>query len=77
MGKMEGVRTFAGSGAAHDSCGGVSVRRRMLVCRVIVGRVGGPEEMELGLDSVGCGEDEILVLDARAVLPCFLIIYKA
>ncbi|KAI0488289.1 hypothetical protein KFK09_028117 [Dendrobium nobile] len=76
VGKMEGVRTFAGSGGAHEGCGGGSRRRGMMVCRVIVGRVGDPEEMGSGVDSVRLSEEELLVFDARAVLPCFLIIYK-
>ncbi|XP_020592886.1 uncharacterized protein LOC110033301 [Phalaenopsis equestris] len=76
VGKMEGVRTFEGSRGAHESCSCGDGRKRMLVCRVIVGRVGEPEEMGSGVDSVRYGEEEILVLDDRAVHPCFLIIYR-
>ncbi|CAN1186003.1 hypothetical protein LINPERHAP2_LOCUS37889 [Linum perenne] len=73
-----GICTYSGSGVAHDSGGGGKGRRAMLVCRVIAGRVS---KKRVGLDSVGfdsvSGDNgELLVLDSRAVLPCFLIIYK-
>ncbi|CAM8881590.1 unnamed protein product [Rhodiola kirilowii] len=53
----------------------------MIVCRVIAGRVGKrvglvSEEHRVGADSVGGEKGELLVFDYRAVLPCFLIIYK-
>ncbi|KAJ6818281.1 homeobox protein engrailed-1 [Iris pallida] len=73
-----GFRTFAGSGAAHESAsgsgGGVRGTRSMLVCRVIAGRVreGGSE----GESASGAGKGELVVFDERAVLPCFLIIYS-
>ncbi|KAG6523205.1 uncharacterized protein LOC122045070 [Zingiber officinale] len=81
QGKLKGVRTFSGSGGAH-ACGSggaaVSGRSAMLLCRVIAGRVRGeadpPNSSES--DSVSLGNDELVVLDPRAVLPCFLIIYK-
>ncbi|KAF2313063.1 hypothetical protein GH714_008997 [Hevea brasiliensis] len=38
-GKGAAICTFSGSGAAHESAGGGSGRRAMLVCRVIAGRV--------------------------------------
>lgn len=74
--------TFPGSGRAHESGGGGRGRRSMLVCRVIAGRVGkkiglvSEEEHRVGVDSVGGEKGELLVFDSRAVLPCFLIIYK-
>ncbi|CAL9051631.1 unnamed protein product [Musa banksii] len=74
--KVEGVRTFAGSGGAHASGGGGAGRRGMLVCRVIAGRVRGESDPEREADSVSLGNGELLVFDPRAVLPCFLIIYK-
>ncbi|PKU77155.1 uncharacterized protein LOC110113174 [Dendrobium catenatum] len=76
VGKLEGVRTFAGSGAAHENSGRGTGRRAMLVCRVIAGRVRDPFGPNSEADSVCLGKSELLVIDPRAVLPCFLIIYK-
>ncbi|CAN6305921.1 unnamed protein product [Urochloa humidicola] len=83
------VRTFACSGAAHASVAGAggsaatAGRRAMLVCRVIAGRVrpaNDPSPRHAcatgGYDSIDMGNGELVVLDSRAVLPCFLIIYK-
>ncbi|CAL4940542.1 unnamed protein product [Urochloa decumbens] len=85
------VRTFACSGAAHASAAGAGAaaggRRAMLVCRVIAGRVRPANDPSprhahassataAGYDSVDMGNGELVVLDSRAVLPCFLIIYK-
>ncbi|XP_040383973.1 uncharacterized protein LOC121055516 [Oryza brachyantha] len=74
------VRTFAGSGAAHSSAGAGPGRRAMLVCRVIAGRVRPAHDHSRhhasDYDSVDMGNGELVVLDSRAVLPCFLIIYK-
>lgn len=70
----------------------MNVKRAMLVCRVVAGRVGcdqddesGLEKEDGGFDSVvgrtGSGlhtrvdEDELLVFNPRAVLPCFVIVY--
>ncbi|URD96154.1 Zinc finger protein [Musa troglodytarum] len=76
-GEAKGVRTFAGSGGAHASGDGGDGRRAMLVCRVIAGRVRGESDRsESDADSVSLGNGELLVFDPRAVLPCFLIIYK-
>ncbi|XP_008809047.2 uncharacterized protein LOC103720875 [Phoenix dactylifera] len=76
----EGIRTFDGSGGAHASGGGGAGRGAMLLCRVIAGRVRtGSEqgsETPTGFDSLLVGKGELLVFDPRAVLPCFLIIYK-
>ncbi|XP_072988292.1 uncharacterized protein [Typha latifolia] len=73
--KEEGIRTFSRSGAAHESgCGG---RNAMLVCRVIAGRVRAESDPESEGESVRVGKGELVVFDSRAVLPCFLIIYKA
>lgn len=67
------------------------VKRAMLVCRVIAGRVGCDPDIaykeDPGYDSlVGCRgtgiharldeEDELLVFNPRAVLPCFVIVYS-
>ena len=85
---VSAVRTFACSGAAHASSSGggatTAGRRAMLVCRVIAGRVcpanhhPSPRHghAEPAYDSVDMGNGELVVLDSRAVLPCFLIIYK-
>ncbi|XP_059657491.1 uncharacterized protein LOC132304019 [Cornus florida] len=76
------ICTFAGSGGAHENAGGGRGRRAMLVCRVIAGRVcnqlGFDSMLEdrVGYDSVSGDSSELLVFDSRAVLPCFLIIYK-
>lgn len=80
--KRAAVCTFSGGGVAHENAGGGKGRRTMLVCRVIAGRVC----KQLGLDSllqgricydsVGGEKGELFVFDTRALLPCFLIIYK-
>ncbi|PNT69182.1 uncharacterized protein LOC100827479 [Brachypodium distachyon] len=77
------VRTFDGSGGAHASGRGFrgpesSGRRAMFLCRVIAGRVAEGEDQsgKDEYDSVRSGKGELVVFDRRAVLPCFLIIYK-
>ncbi|KAH0648705.1 uncharacterized protein [Solanum tuberosum] len=81
-GKGAAVCTYSGSGAAHENAGGGRGRRAMLVCRVIAGRVckqlgfDSLIEGRVGYDSVSGDNGELLVFDSRAVLPCFLIIYK-
>lgn len=80
--KGSAICTFSGSGAAHESAGGGRGRRAMLVCRVIAGRVSKQLRVDslldgrVGFESVGGDNGELLVFDSRAVLPCFLIIYK-
>lgn len=62
----------------------INAKRAMLVCRVIAGRVGcEPDVVDKGYDSlVGRAdgrleeEDELLVYNPRAVLPCFVIVYN-
>ncbi|KAF5734889.1 hypothetical protein HS088_TW15G00386 [Tripterygium wilfordii] len=82
VGKGSAICTFSGSGGAHESAGGGRGRRAMLVCRVIAGRVSNQIGLDsllngrMGFDSVSGGNGELLVFDSRAVLPCFLIIYK-
>lgn len=87
-----GVRTTASSGRAHD-CGptsgaGEDRLRAMLVCRVIAGRVRRPGDdpaAEDAYDSVavpngtgGYGNlEELLVANPKAILPCFVVIYRA
>ncbi|KAK9668318.1 hypothetical protein RND81_13G051100 [Saponaria officinalis] len=80
------VCTYSGSGAAHDSGGGGKGKRAMVVCRVIAGRVSKRvglidpskrKEFESGqFDSISGENGELLVFDSRAVLPCFIVIYK-
>ncbi|KAE8788612.1 hypothetical protein D1007_37320 [Hordeum vulgare] len=75
------VRTFDGSGGAHASGRGPETgRRAMFLCRVIAGRVAeglvAGEAAAKEYDSVRGGKGELVVFDRRAVLPCFLIIYK-
>ncbi|KAL3497461.1 hypothetical protein ACH5RR_040193 [Cinchona calisaya] len=80
--KGAAICTFSGSGGAHESAGGGRGRRAMLVCRVVAGRVckqlgfDSLIEGRGGYDSVSGDNGELLVFDSRAVLPCFLIIYK-
>ncbi|KAJ7003868.1 hypothetical protein NC653_008919 [Populus alba x Populus x berolinensis] len=73
-GKGARVCTFSGSGGAHESAGGGRGRRAMLVCRVVAGRV--TKQVGVGFDSVSADNGELMAFDSRAVLPCFLIIYK-
>ncbi|CAA0820583.1 Unknown protein [Striga hermonthica] len=81
-GKMVGVWTFSGSGAAHENAGGGRGRRAMVVCRVIAGLVCKQLGVDsllgggTGYDSVGGDNGELLVFDTRGLLPCFLIIYQ-
>ncbi|WOG86256.1 hypothetical protein DCAR_0205457 [Daucus carota subsp. sativus] len=79
-GRGAAICTFSGSGGAHESAGGGKGRRAMMVCRVIAGRirkrVGFDTKDRVGCDSVSGENNELLVFDSHAVLPCFLIIYK-
>lgn len=77
----------------------MNVKRAMLVCRVVAGRIGYEQEAvhkdDSGFDSIvgrgqangdsgnGVGgtyarseEEELLVFNPRAVLPCFAIVYS-
>jgi hypothetical protein len=78
--KLSAVRTFDGSGAADASAtGGSGGRRGMLVCRVIAGRVRRAADPPCRVgeyQSVDAGGGELVVLDRRAVLPCFLVVYR-
>ncbi|KAK1426841.1 hypothetical protein QVD17_15521 [Tagetes erecta] len=96
--KLDGVSSFSNSWRAHlavpedieDEFRFMNVKRAMIVCRVIAGRVGGDPEFgdkdDPGYDSlVGrepCAmetrledEDELIVFNPRALLPCFVIVY--
>ncbi|TVU47642.1 hypothetical protein EJB05_07248, partial [Eragrostis curvula] len=95
---VDGIATYASAWAAHASLPDdverefafLQVRRAMLVCRVVAGRVGcGAADDKVAYDSVvpvragggvsgGGGDDvELLVFNPRAVLPCFVIIYSS
>lgn len=60
----------------------MNVKRAMLVCRVVAGRIGSEgEELDKedgGFDSVIVRgvQEELLVFNPRAVLPCFVIVYS-
>lgn len=90
--KMDGISTFPTSWTAHvaipgdieEEFGFMNVKRALLVCRVVAGRVGCDpgivDKEDAGFDSlVGRGsggfEEELLVFNPRAVLPCFVIVY--
>ncbi|KAE8666727.1 putative WD-repeat protein [Hibiscus syriacus] len=95
--KMDGISTLSTSWRAHmaipedveEEFKFMNVKRAMLVCRVVAGRVGSEgEEIDKeagGFDSVigrgGNGayakldDEELLVFNPRAVLPCFIIVY--
>lgn len=88
----KGVRTTASSGRAHDFLdSGSDGLRAMLVCRVIAGRVrrvaedtpaGEGASSTGGYDSVAgfagvySNLEELYVFNPRAILPCFVVIYK-
>lgn len=86
------IRTMATSGRAHDAAVLVSPsdgkERAMLVCRVIAGRVkkneeGWSEECDsvagssIAAAGVYSNLDELFVFDPKAILPCFVVIYKS
>ncbi|KAK1299101.1 hypothetical protein QJS10_CPB14g00847 [Acorus calamus] len=97
--KMDGIATHSTSWGAHASLpadleeefGFLHVRRAMLVCRVVAGRVapdpmmddgssdkegGGGYDSVVGRSRAGLKEDEeLFVFSPRAVLPCFVITY--
>jgi hypothetical protein len=86
---VDGIATYASAWAAHAALPDdverefafLQVRRAMLVCRVVAGRVDrGVADDEVAYDSaVRAGGDdvELLVFNPRAVLPCFVITYSS
>ncbi|TKY47125.1 hypothetical protein E2542_SST29180 [Spatholobus suberectus] len=96
--KLDGIATLSTSWRAHVAIPDdverefrfMNVKRAMLVCRVIAGRVGSDsdeaEKEDGGFDSVMAraetgvytrlDEEELLVFNPRAVLPCFVIVYS-
>lgn len=90
--KMDGISTLPTSWRAHaavpedleEEFSFMHVKRALLVCRVIAGRVGCDPSLadkeDPGFDSLvgqgsGGSEDELLVFNPKAVLPCFVIVY--
>ncbi|KAI4306630.1 hypothetical protein L6164_029891 [Bauhinia variegata] len=95
--KLDGISTLSTSWRAHvaipedieEEFKFMNVKRAMLVCRVISGRIGcDSDEVDKedgGYDSVlargasgvytRLDEEELLVFNPRAVLPCFVIVY--
>ncbi|XP_059429934.1 uncharacterized protein LOC132163603 [Corylus avellana] len=96
--KLDGISTLSTSWRAHvaipeeieEEFRFMNVKRAMLVCRVVAGRIGCESDVDVdkedgGFDSVvgrgGSGahtrvdEEELLVFNPRAVLPCFVIVY--
>ncbi|OIW00659.1 hypothetical protein TanjilG_09140 [Lupinus angustifolius] len=87
-----GVLTTSTSDQAFDSIGSSCndcMRRCVIVCRVIGGRIHNPlheiQEVvnaDLGFDSLvkkkraGSDIEELHVLNPRAILPCFVVTYK-
>ncbi|KAG6392292.1 hypothetical protein SASPL_146506 [Salvia splendens] len=87
--KKEGVFTASTSGRAIEMVeGDSSLRKALVVCRVVAGRVHRPVEsmdemaVESGFDSVAgkvgahSNIEELYLLSPRALLPCFVVIYK-
>ncbi|PKA64775.1 hypothetical protein AXF42_Ash016806 [Apostasia shenzhenica] len=81
-----GISTTATSGRAHDlaQISKDEEKRAMLVCRVIAGRVkrGSLDNMEefdsvVGKSGIYSSLDELFVFSPQAILPCFIVIYKA
>ncbi|KAG2308573.1 hypothetical protein Bca52824_028321 [Brassica carinata] len=101
--KLDGIATLATGWRGHaavpeeveEEFGFMNVKRAMLVCRVVAGRVGcdlieddDVDKSDGGYDSVvgqGSGsksgallridDEELIVFNPRAVLPCFVIVY--
>lgn len=97
---VDGIATYSSGWAAHASLPDdverefvfLQVRRAMLVCRVVAGRVvhgdAAGDDDKVTYDSMvpvppagggRRGEDdaELLVFNPRAVLPCFVILYSS
>ncbi|GMI82898.1 hypothetical protein like AT1G75710 [Hibiscus trionum] len=83
----KGILTTATSGKAHDKATGVEdgdcEKRAMLVCRVIAGKVkknmdGNMEDYDSVAGDVGVysDSDELFVFNPKAILPCFVVIYR-
>eukprot|EP00268_Persea_americana_P061799 TRINITY_DN7852_c1_g1_i1.p1 TRINITY_DN7852_c1_g1~~TRINITY_DN7852_c1_g1_i1.p1 ORF type:complete len:386 (+),score=80.19 TRINITY_DN7852_c1_g1_i1:235-1392(+) len=81
---LGGICTTATSGNAHDKAqiSSEDEKRAMLVCRVIAGRVKKNQDCAEEFDSVASpggiysNSDELSVFNSRAILPCFVVIYR-
>ncbi|KAK9214031.1 hypothetical protein WN944_006017 [Citrus x changshan-huyou] len=99
--KLDGISTLSSRWRAHvaipeeieEEFKFMNLKRAMLVCRVVAGRVGcdADDDVDMakengGFDSVvgrGAGgvnsrvddDEELLVFNPKAVLPCFVIVY--
>ncbi|KAL7134910.1 hypothetical protein ABFS83_11G057100 [Erythranthe nasuta] len=85
--KMDGISTMPTSWKAHaavpedleEEFSFMHVKRALLVCRVVAGRVGCEpglaDKTDPGFDSLVGQGDELLVFNPKAVLPCFVIVY--
>ncbi|XP_076899532.1 uncharacterized protein LOC143553414 [Bidens hawaiensis] len=86
--KMDGISTYSTSWKGHEAFPDdieeefkfMHVKRAMLVCRVIAGRVGCDpgtrDKDDPGYDSlVGREDEELIIFNPRAVLPSFVIAY--
>lgn len=75
---------MATSGRAHDVVGITPEQKSaMLVCRVVAGRVKRKQdEVEeydslAGASGVYSNLDELFVFDPKAILPCFVVVYRS
>lgn len=84
---LNGAFTCATSGKAFEAIAmneeDVGLRRALMLCRVIAGRIEEDEEnADSGFDSSGreTGQnsklEELYVFNSKAVLPCFVVTYK-
>ncbi|XP_065021877.1 uncharacterized protein LOC135581643 isoform X3 [Musa acuminata AAA Group] len=77
------IGTMATSGRAHDAADNVSDKTAMLVCRVIAGRVKRKQDdleeydSAAGMAGIYSNLDELFVFDPKAILPCFVVIYRS
>ncbi|KAG9444021.1 hypothetical protein H6P81_015361 [Aristolochia fimbriata] len=79
-----GISTTATSGRAHDNAfiSSEKEKRAMLVCRVIAGRVKKSQDSTEDFDSVANPAgiystlDELCVFNPKAILPCFVVVYR-
>eukprot|EP00249_Psilotum_nudum_P005252 c18706_g1_i1 orf=798-1973(+) len=88
----KGIYTTATSRGAHYSVSALEdnegAKRAMVVCRVIAGRVHTAHDIQetvfppAGFDSIAGGNEahsnteELYVFNPKAILPCFVVIYK-
>ncbi|WOL04096.1 hypothetical protein Cni_G12817 [Canna indica] len=80
------IQTMASSGGAHDMAriSSEEEKRAMLVCRVIAGRVKKSQDAAVdefdsvtGLAGMYSNLDELFVFNPKAILPCFVVIYRS